>query len=245
MADEDERIPRLHHQLMFFLMISRKYLIALTYVAFYIAFCERENAMANNKQFFVQIRDRLLGSCKSLDDYFEKTIVEGDLVKIKKFVTRDMLCDVYDCSEQLTQELKTIVPVNKGTENQPSSKSVQELGLLRAPTHLLNCMLGFAHIYQFIRKIPLQQQYQVTEAQMEVLIKVFEQDLLPNWKNQVESLKRHIGILMLVDKNFLQKFESYRTSMAQKKTEDTNQTLSYDGWLRTQINELGLQENFT
>lgn len=80
--------------------------------------------------------------------------------------------------------------------------------------------------------------YHVSQRQLSVLVKELEQDLLPNWKTQLDSMKLTAGMLMLLDRNIMHRYQrdtSGGGSPQDSTYADPHRVSVYFEWLRKEI----------
>lgn len=193
MVFEDRKNILLSNQIILFVLNTSHYMTDLIYALYFLSFCEREDindgtGSSNTRhshsgseehkrdvtEQLAEIRKQLYAlvyqvrtNFRQLLDDCRKTRVDS-APKFRRLVDWNLVCVLGVINDLLISEMKHI--------STPLS------------AQLHNCMLGFANLYQFLKKIPLQHQYQITKPQLDVLLQALGVELIPSWKLQLDLL---------------------------------------------------------
>lgn len=189
MLFEDKKNILLSNQIILFVLNTSHYMTDLIYALYFLSFCEREESNAFDKEVsgkggedhkrdvteqLAEIRKQLYAlvyqvrtNFRQLLDECKRTKVES-APKFRRLVDWNLVCVLGVINDLLISEMRGI--------SMPLS------------LQLHNCMMGFANLYQFLKKIPLQHQYQITKPQLEVLLHALGTELIPSWKLQLDLL---------------------------------------------------------
>lgn len=300
----DRRLSLLQHQLVLFTMQTLTLSVNLSYAAYYISYSQLNSERFGDPdtgetgklspardEFFHSKRSRLSRVEAALRDAFHQMLQEEPTAKqaftIRKLVTREMVQEVYSCTEELVEILHAMAERHRGglledgngsgngnsnsngngnSSNEDGSDSnidsngsngsningnngstgdgqlhtstIHTVSLLKLPNVLINSIMGFLHVYQFVKRMPDMSSYHVSQRQLSVLVKELEQDLLPNWKTQLDSMKLTAGMLMLLDRNIMHRYQrdtSGGGSPQEGTYADPHRVSVYFEWLRKEI----------
>lgn len=194
MVFEDKKNILLSNQIILFVLNTSHYMTDLIYALYFLSFCEREdisdsssNRISTNQthcgteehkrdvaEQLAEIRKQLYALVYQVRTNFRQLLDECRRTKVesaprfRRLVDWNLVCVLGVINDLLISEMRHIsMPL-----------SVQ----------LHNCMMGCANLYQFLKKIPLQHQYQITKPQLDVLLQALGGELIPSWKLQLDLL---------------------------------------------------------
>ncbi|QLG71003.1 hypothetical protein HG535_0B00410 [Zygotorulaspora mrakii] len=105
-----------------------------------------------------------------------------------------------------------------------------------------NCTIGFANIYDFLKKIPLHTQYRLTKPQVGILLKVLGQELIPSWKEQLDRLNTAIFKLLAQTEPVTKKYRE-ATGVQDADLTQNETYMSFVTWLNNEmLQELRLSD---
>ena len=173
--------------------IIERYIVSLVNVAYYVCYHklneEAAEPVSSDKQtVFRTVRDKLLFLAVRTEKITSSK--SSGAADIKSLLSREFLRELYYCSNAVSTELYEIMErITSGSDGEYEAP----MKLTKVPTHLKNCILGFVQIFHFFRKLPIQEQYQISKLQMRVLELELKTDLLGPWTRQVETL--HLSLI--------------------------------------------------
>lgn len=184
MSFEERKNLLLLNQIIAFILNTSHYMTDLIYALYYLSNCE-SNEPAELKDGegkpdstiedqLSQIRKQLYTLAAQFRVNFRQMLEESNMAsvdsapKFRKLIDRNLICVLGVINELLISEMKSI--------SEPLSMQLH------------NCIMGFANIYQFLRKVPIHHQYKITKPQLDVLLKALGQELIPSWKYQLDLL---------------------------------------------------------
>ncbi|SCU91447.1 LADA_0F10022g1_1 [Lachancea dasiensis] len=196
-------------------VVLKRYLIALVNTAYYVYFHlpDAQHQLkqstlkeTRNEKFnhISQLYERLdNANCGELSRTELKTLVSGLFVR-----------GIWQCSNGVSDEVTKILQSEQQKnkeENDDKRAQAKRFVLEKLTIQLRNCILGFVQIYHFIRKLPVQQQYQISKLQSQILEHELNTDLLQPWARQVGALHSSVSTALKADTQFREKLEQYRT----------------------------------
>lgn len=185
MSFEERKNLLLLNQIIVFILNTSHYMTDLIYALYYLSNCEGNGSGADDQDKpkrqdkdvvdqLAQIRKQLYTLGAQFRVNFRQMLDECNMAsldsapKFRKLIDRNLICVLGVINELLISEMKNIsVPLSM---------------------QLHNCIMGFANIYQFLRKVPIHHQYKITKPQLDVLLRALGQELIPSWKYQLDLL---------------------------------------------------------
>ncbi|QLL33579.1 hypothetical protein HG536_0E04900 [Torulaspora globosa] len=187
MSFEERKNLLLLNQIIVFILNTSHYMTDLIYALYYLSNCEGTGEVkdgegqdklgqqdSNIVDQLSQIRKQLYTLAAQFRSNFRQMLDESNMAsldsapKFRKLIDRNLICVLGVINELLISEMKSI--------SEPLSMQLH------------NCLMGFANIYQFLRKVPIHHQYKITKPQLDVLLKALGQELIPSWKYQLDLL---------------------------------------------------------
>lgn len=197
MTFEERKNLLLLNQIILFILNTSHYMTDLIYALYFLSYSERgdrnsedyditpsvthssntgsgENRNKNIMEQLTEIRKQLYALVYQVRNNFRQLLDECDMTdkesapKFRKLIDRNLVRVLGVINELLISEMKSISP--------PLS------------LQLHNCTMGFANLYQFLKKVPLHHQYQITKPQLDILLQALGQELIPSWKFQLDLL---------------------------------------------------------
>lgn len=201
MIFEDKKNILLSNQIILFVLNTSHYMTDLIYALYFLSFCEREDAGSSSgseehkrdvaeqlaeirKQLYALVYQVRTNFRQLLDDYRKSRVDSAS--KFRRLVDWNLVCVLGVINDLLISEMRHI----------SMSLSAQ----------LHNCMLGFANLYQFLKKIPLQHQYQITKPQLDVLLEALGVELIPSWKLQLDLLNYRLFSTLACDDSIVAEY---------------------------------------
>ncbi|QLQ81140.1 hypothetical protein HG537_0E04950 [Torulaspora globosa] len=227
MSFEERKNLLLLNQIIVFILNTSHYMTDLIYALYYLSNCEtsgptQEDQTQDNKVVdqLSQIRKQLYALAAQFRANFRQMLDESNMAsldsapKFRKLIDRNLICVLGVINELLISEMKTI--------SEPLSMQLH------------NCVMGFANIYQFLKKVPIHHQYKITRPQLDVLLKALGQELIPSWKHQLDLLNFKLFNLLACHPSIV---AHYRQATGDTITDVRNGTgfKSFVTWLKDEI----------
>lgn len=180
---EQGRYVGILNQIVPFVLHTSYYMTDLIYTLYYVANTE-ENMQEKNTEksdALLNLKTELCSLVVKLRTRFRNLLDECDLndpetpIVFRNLIDKNIISILYQVNDILTNELGELSNDHDSNFN----------GLI---IQLQNCFNGFGNLFNFVKKMPLQRQYKVTSLQLDVLITVVRNDLLPTWKTQLDLL---------------------------------------------------------
>lgn len=181
MTFQEKKNLLLLNQIILFILNTSHYMTDLIYALYFLSYCERKNGedtLVNEDKKVVdqlaEIRKQLYALVYQVRTNFRQLLDDCDMAsldsapKFRKLIDRNLICVLGVINELLISEMKAF----------SAPLSLQ----------LHNCVMGFANIHQFLRRVPLHHQYQITKPQLDVLLRALGHELIPSWKYQLDLL---------------------------------------------------------
>ncbi|AQZ17175.1 YJR011C [Zygosaccharomyces parabailii] len=232
MVFEDKKNILLSNQIILFVLNTSHYMTDLIYALYFLSFCERKGS--NEPESGTQTEDHRWDVTEQLAEIRKQLYA---LVYQVRTNFRQLLDECKHTRVESAPKFRRLVDWNLvcvlGVINDLLISEMRHLSMPLA-LQLHNCMMGFSNLYQFLKKIPLQHQYQITKPQLDVLLHALGTELIPSWKLQLDLLNYKLFSTLSCNDSIV---EEYR-----KSTGDTRTNLkSGDGfkvlvnWLKDEI----------
>lgn len=227
MTFQEKRNLLLLNQIILFILNTSHYMTDLIYALYFLSHCERNNdeeAHSHEDKKVVdqlaEIRKQLYALVYQLRTNFRQLLDDCDMAsldsapKFRKLIDRNLICVLGVINELLISEMKVF----------SAPLSLQ----------LHNCVMGFANIHQFLRRVPLHHQYQITKPQLDVLLRALGQELIPCWKYQLDLLNFKLFNLLASHESIV---AHYRTATKDQATDvrDGPGFKKFVAWLKDEI----------
>ncbi|SCU79206.1 LAMI_0A07756g1_1 [Lachancea mirantina] len=230
---EAERMPRMQRQLAELVLCVGKYMVNLSYLAYYIENCERDETMSGDRTRSETLQMTVM-IASAFRVHFMRLLEIRDLSIVKHLVSKELLERVHQYSRELEVEillLRDAKTRHSGVVEDAISKAHAKL-----PVQLRNCVLGLAHIHLFVRKLPLEPKFEVSDKQFSVLSRELEQDMLAPWRAQLNGLRAQVAVLVTQDAQIMRKYKESTVPRSENVSEgESAQNASIIAWLQTQL----------